>query len=324
AEYKAGGLFDCDGIIKGNIINANNSPTLAGGLAHCGGTIEDNIISANSANWGGGIGDCSAAILRNIIIRNTATDGAGGVGGCDGIIRSNVIVGNSAGWGAGLGACAGMILNNTITRNSATEDGGGLYLCSGDIANCIIWGNMAPADAQLANSSVPTYSCIQDWDGGGEGNIALDPQFVDPNGPDNNFNTYEDNDYRLLPDSPCVDEGTNSALTPPGLDLDGNLRIARWKYPIFAIVDMGAYEYNSRPFAVTHFDFVTIPWPGGRRLTWNSQPNDTYTVWFRYSLQAPEWYEVKTVTSGGETTSCTDKGFLIWNWRTLFYRVEME
>ncbi len=322
AEYKAGGLFDCDGIIEGNIINGNNSANLDGGLAHCSGTIENNMISANSADWGGGIGDCSAAILRNIIIRNSATDRAGGIGACDGIIRSNVVAGNSAGWGAGLASCDGMIVNNTITRNSTTGDGGGLSFCHGSIANCIIWGNMAPAGAQLDDSSVPTYSCIQDWDGGGEGNIVLDPQFLDPNGPDNNFSTYGDNDYRLLPDSPCVDEGANSVLTPPGLDLDENLRIALGRQSL--TVDMGAFEYNSKPFAVTHFDFVTIPRPGGRRLTWNSQPNDTYTVWFRYSLQATKWYRVKTVASQGAATSCTDKGLLLWNWRALFYRVEMK
>jgi len=323
AEYKGGGLFDCDGMVQDNSITGNTA-SQGGGLAHCDGIVQGNVISGNSAGWVGGVGIGNCAILYNRIIQNSATENAGGIGGCDATIRSNVVAGNTAPRGAGLATCDGMILNNTITRNSATDTGGGFFYCKGAIANCIIWGNTAPADAQLSDSSVPIRSCIQDWASGGDGNITLDPRFVDPNGPDDSFSTYDDNDYHLLSDSPCVDAGTNSVLTPPGLDMDGNLRIARWKYPIVVYVDIGAYEHNSRPFAVTHFDFVTVPWPGGRRLVWNSQPNDTYSVSMRYVLQTSDWHDIGTVASQGETTSFTDRGLLIWNWRSVYYRVEMD
>lgn len=323
AVSNGGGLDTCDGIIHSNTISGNSAKS-AGGLSSCNGAIQNNIITENTAEWrGGGVGYCDGPIRSNTIIGNSAEEGAG-LYGCDGAIYNNAIVGNSAVfWGGALMWCDDVILNNTIVDNLAGHSGGGLYNCNGTIRNCIIWGNAAAQGAQLHDSTEPTYSCIQDWAGGGQGNIDLDPLFVDADGPDDDHETYEDNDYHLSPGSPCIDEGTNSLLNPPGLDLDGNLRIARWKYPIVAIVDMGAYEYNSRPFAVTQFGFVTKPWPGGRRLTWNSQPNDTYTVWSSYSLTG-EWHKVGTIASQGETTSYTATGFLIWNWRTLFYQVEME
>lgn len=327
AEYKGGGLFSSNGVIEGNRIEGNrfisNDAGLGGGLIECGGRVRKNIIRGNSAKWAAGIGGCNGTIENNLIIENSASDSAGGIGGCDGTIRRNVVAGNSAKFGAGVYACDGVIVNNTILRNSATDTPGNVYFCKGTIANCIIWGFVGDTRQQIGDSSMPTNSCIQNWTGGGEGNITLDPLFADPNGPDDNWTTYEDNDYRLVSHSPCIDEGTNSVLSPPGLDMDGNLRIARWKYPVFAYVDMGAYEYGSKPFATTEFGFTEWPPPGGRHLVWNSQPNDTYAVWSSYSARG-EWHQVGTVTSQGETTSYTVTGLLPWNWRALFYRVEME
>ncbi len=331
AAAGGGGLDNCDGIVEDNIISANTANSAAG-LSGCNGIIQNNTITQNAAIWrGGGLGYCDGLIVGNIIAGNStsalgANPGQGaGLFACPGMIRSNLIAGNSSSaWGGGIGWCEGEILNNTVVHNSARYSGGGLDNCTGPVANCIVWANTAPGDAQLRTSSTPTYSCVQDWAGGGDGNITSDPGFVDPNGPDDNWTTYEDNDYRLLPDSPCIDAGTNSVLNPPGLDLDGNLRIARWKYPIVAYVDMGAYEYNSRPFAVTWFGFVTFPWPGGRSLTWNSQPNDNYALWICSDLIGGEWYNVKTVASQGEATSTTDTGLLPIGWRARFYRVEME
>jgi hypothetical protein len=318
-----GGLEACDGTIEGNIISGNTADSAAG-LNGCNGIVQNNTITLNAAEWrGGGVGYCDGMVRNNTISGNSAEEGAG-LYGCDATIVSNLVAGNSAAfWGGGVMWCGGAVLNNTIVGNSAGLSGGGLNNCAGTIANCIIWGNAAGDGPQLYNSSEPSYSCIQGWAGGGQENTDEDPRFVDADGPDNDPQTYEDNDYHLTSDSPCVDEGSNAALGPPGLDLDGNLRIARWKYPIVAIVDMGAYEYNSRPFAISQFGFTNWPPPGGRYLVWNSQPNDTYTVWSSYSL-AGEWHELGSVASQGETTSYTVTGLLPWNWHALFYRVEME
>ncbi len=83
------------------------------------------------------------------------------------------------------------------------------------------------------------------------GNIDVDPLFVDPDGPDDDPNTWLDNDYHLLDKSACIDAGDNGGI-PPWLltDLDGRLHFAdRIGTPdsgkgIAPIVDMGAYEYQ--------------------------------------------------------------------------------
>jgi hypothetical protein len=106
--------------------------------------------------------------------------------------------------------------------------------------------------------------------------------------------------------------------------MDGNLRIARWKFPLIACVDMGAYEYGSKPFAMTQFGFTDWPHPGGRYFVFNSQPNDTYSLWVCLDFSTSGWSKVMDVSSGGETTSCTTTGLLPFGWKLRFYRVQME
>ena len=69
------------------------------------------------------------------------------------------------------------------------------------IADCIIWGNFASKDPSLHECPIPSFSCIEGWNGIGEGNIQGDPMFVaGPFG-----------DYYLHPESPCIDAGSQSA-----------------------------------------------------------------------------------------------------------------
>jgi hypothetical protein len=98
----------------------------------------------------------------------------------------------------------------------------------------------------------------------GPGNIDADPLFVDADGPDDDPNTWQDNDYHLSAGSPCIDAGCNCGvprdfgdldgdgdadeITP--FDLDGEGRFfddpdtpdsgSGWP----PIVDMGAYEFG--------------------------------------------------------------------------------
>ncbi len=232
-QAKGGGLCGCDGMIQNNVVTGN-SAVYGGGLYDCNGTIQNNIITGNSASDGGGLYDCNGTIQNNMITGNSADAywfGGGGLTDCDGTIQNNVITGNSAWRGGGLYACGGTIQNNTISGNSATgwqanggglsacngtiqnntisgncatgwqAKGGGLYDCHGTIQNCVIWANRAREGAQLWECVEPTYSCIQDWIGGGEGNIPLDPRFVDP----------ENGDFHLTPWSPCIDAGNPSS-----------------------------------------------------------------------------------------------------------------
>jgi hypothetical protein len=173
-----GGLFDCNGSISDNVISHNVNPNGSAGLRDCNGLIEGNIISHNAVlptgRDGGGLVFCNGTIQNNLICFNSAPDDGGGLGGCNGSIRNNTVYGNEAG-----------------------DSGGGIIECHGELLNNIIWGNTASLGAQIYDSTNPMYSCIQDWEGGGVGNISTSPLFLDPDG----------EDFRLTLDSPCIDSG---------------------------------------------------------------------------------------------------------------------
>ncbi len=293
-----GGLSQCEGTIHNNTITANSAGA-GGGLNNCDGTIRNNTITANSARSGGGLSACDGVIQHNTIMNNSAPDYGGGLYYCGGTIQNNTITANSAGIGGGLNKCDGIIRNNTIAGNSTESKGGGLYYCGGTIQNCILWGNIAPINPQLDyQSSLPTYSCIEDWTGGGEGNTVEPPQFVDRDGPDNDPQTYEDNDYRLKAISPCVDTGRNQSWMQGALDLDNNNRIffgGKSK-----TVDMGAYEYDSFRFTIVEVERMS---GNGLTLTWRSRPGDTYDVFVTYRLSGMGWALDSRVPSQGELTT---------------------
>jgi hypothetical protein len=343
ANY-GGGLAVCDGVIRYNSITGNSAATDGGGLASCQGTIENNYIYGNAANgpggglyacftatirfntitensaqYGGGLYGCDGMIEGCVVRGNSANDGGGGLCDCNATIQSTLVSGNSAQDGGGLMFCNGAIRNNTIVGNSATGSdtgrGGGLHGCTGSIENCIIWWNEGRAGLQLFSSVAPTDSCIQYWAGGGINNIALDPQFVDPDGADNDPQTYEDNDYRLKATSPCVDAGENADWMAGTLDLAWNNRIFNGGNS--PTVDMGAYEYGSFPFKIVT---VTKTVAGLHTLTWTSRPGDTYVVWSRQSLPGWGWVNEGTVTSQGYQTTCTVPGAA----GTKFYRIELK
>ena len=289
-----GGLWDCDGAIRNNMITDNLAGGNGGGLFWCSGTMENNVVASNSAEGGGG-----------------------GLAFCSGTIRNNTISSNRAeGSGGGLNSCDGPIQNNTICGNSVGSYGGALAECHGTIQNCIIWGNTTPTGPGVFNSSSPTYSCIQGWTGGGEGNTTGDPQFIDPDGTDNDPQTYEDNDYRLSPGSSCIDAGTNQSWMEQAVDLDGNPRVFHGGSSL--TVDMGAYEYGFFAFKVTELSKD----PSRKtRLTWNSLPGETYIVWWRYDMLTGVWALGPTIDSGGETTTWTDFDTISPD---KFYRIELE
>ncbi len=61
---------------------------------------------------------------------------------------------------------------------------------------------------------------------GDTGNITNNPRFAD----------WVGQNFRLAPDSPCLNTGTNQAWMTNGVNLDGEIRIR------YGVVDIGAYE----------------------------------------------------------------------------------
>jgi len=198
--------------------------------------------STHSGNgWGGGIAcENSTLEIKNTEINNNyGTYAAGGVGaGWDSslYIENCVVSHNSSQSGAGIHFqdSSPIITNSTITENAAEFSGGGFYCIRSNIivVNTILWGDTGGEIDGWGSSIMVTYSDVQGgWEG--EGNIHGDPLFRGPAA----------GDYHLLPNSPCIDAGTN---TPPGglplTDIEGNSRPMDGDGDGVAVADMGAFE----------------------------------------------------------------------------------
>lgn len=283
--------------------------TITGGTGGYGGgisghstraTILNSKVSSNSATWGGGLAYCNGTICNNTISGNSAFRG-GGLANCDGIIEGNVVARNVATYidGGGLSECNGTIRNNTISQNSADREGGGLSWCLATIVNCIIWGNTPPQSAQLSQCRLPTYSCIERWTGGGEGNISQNPQFIRL-GFLHNAGTPEDQtddfwvegDYRLCSDSPCIDSGDDSAADPASTDIAGTHRITFGGKSL--TVDVGAFEY--------YVNEIAGDVNGGVSLTWSSLSGKTYAVYRSDDMLTWE-VAADSIASAGDTVT---------------------
>jgi hypothetical protein len=249
----------------GGMYNSNSSPTLincifAKNLSGHGGP------PARDPHDGGGVCNDNGSdvnLMNCIFIRNWADNGDGGALAND----------NSS---------HAALTNCTLVENEATMEtvyggrGGGVCLKGGStitVTNCILWGNI-DADGEghdetdqlyiVGGTADVTYSCIQDeepdnddpFGGSANHNIDDDPRFVDPDGPDDDPDEWEDNNYRLRHCSDCMDSADDSAVPPDEgdldgdgnieeptpFDLDGNPRFANGNGLGGDEVDMGAYE----------------------------------------------------------------------------------
>jgi hypothetical protein len=197
------------------------------------------IIINNSAVSIAGV---ISGTLRNCVIsNNSAVFTAGGAAG--GNYFNCLFTANSAQWAGAVsgGGPPGSILNNcTVVGNSASVSGGGVQLFVGDVSslnlratNSIIYENTAPVGANYSNlgqeqNLTLDHCCTVPLPATGNGNFTNPPVFVsDGLG-----------DYRLQPESPCINAGRNmsgASMT----DLDYNFR------NIGGTVDVGAYEYQT-------------------------------------------------------------------------------
>ena len=238
--YSSANIYNC------HIHNNNNDGISA--FTSSGITVIDCLIEDNS---GAGIMSGGSSLLMNNRILENGDDGIYAIGSP--VIKNNIITGdnsNSSDTGMRLKDLGvdSVIRNNTIVY----ETGRGIYFIGTPrpVTNCIIQGS----DSLYLDYDTVEYSCIKGgYSGSGQGNIDVDPCFVNPDA----------NNFHLKEESACIDAGDpNFEPEPNETDLDGEDRIK------FGRVDIGADEFH---WSLADFD------------------RDGFVDFFDYAMFANNW-----------------------------------
>jgi hypothetical protein len=245
-EVSGGGVFaeSSLAVISNCVINFNSATSGGGSYS---GTLVDSILVGNAAGSGGGAYGAWSGLETVVLNRCQLTGNrAGSGGGAYGSFTLNncLVAGNSASYGGGLwGGGVTALANTTVVGNTAQQYGG-LFATNGPINNCIIYSNVTAFGSELVAYQV-SYSRTPT--AFGSGNITDEPRFVD----------FAGGDFRLCPDSPCINAGSDALASLPQ-DLDGNARI------IGGTVDMGAYEFQvlqPELRIAQSGESITLAWP---------------------------------------------------------------
>ena len=229
----------------------NGGPDLSSGCVWVSGSARFRgcVFSANTAYRGGAVRASLDATGRPVFynctfLANRALGDGGALSGEPALYNCTLVRNQAGSGGGGLDSTGtgGPVVGCTFVANQAAA-GGAIYNTSSDllVANTIFWANQAgdgPA-VRVPDRTAPAvglrihHSLVQGGLAGlsiganvnpelGPGNIESDPLFRDADGADNSPGSWQDNDYRLSPASPCIDAGDSSALPADLADLDGD------------------------------------------------------------------------------------------------------
>lgn len=239
--------------IAGNISGLDGggiSLTYAGAPTVSGNRIANNRTAGGAIGRGGGISvtnSTEALITNNVIERNSASEGGGiywlvPLGNAGPRVINNTIVYNDAAVGSAVLA-SGFDAEARLVNNILVGAGPAAVVeCGGyDLSPPVIRSN----DVWAVGPDAETYGGYCSDQTGTNGNISVDPLFVDGPGAD----------YHLTAQSPVVDAGANDEAAE--LDFDGNMRPQDGNGDQFAVVDPGAYELPTRPLVLTESTVLT-------------------------------------------------------------------
>jgi hypothetical protein len=224
--YQVPGITNADSSARCAYVT--NGSVLAGFTLTAGAT---RAIGSPMDQAGGGVWcEAGSAVISNCWILGNRSHGIGG-GVFQGDVKNCLLRANAA-FEKGGGAYEAILQNCVLTENSARDSGGGAYYCkltnctvalnvaqasgggvdSSTLNNCIVYNNHAPDQSNWV-LSLMNYCCTQPMPRG-IANITNDPRFLKPAA----------GDFRLDPNSPCINSGLNSGNIG-ALDLDGNPRV---------------------------------------------------------------------------------------------------
>ncbi len=215
-----------------------------------GGALSDCAVTACNLRRGAGIGvflQGGATMLRCIVSGCYFSDAMGndgiGVYANGGTIDSCLIAGNyvlpgnqrnQSTRGGGVYLASGTLRNTTVVKNDAGY-GGGVYVAdnaAAQVVDCIVWGNVAYLDGGDARpnwgiaGTKPTLQTNCSPVAVGTGDITDYPLFRD----------FVNDDFRLLPGSPCLDAASGSSTS--ATDVAGAARTQG------VAMELGAYEID--------------------------------------------------------------------------------
>jgi hypothetical protein len=326
-DMTGGTIINC--IITDNTTGRNG---MGGGIRiSASGTISNCVIHANlageNAGKGGGIyaNGADIGILNSTISENISNgndQSAGGVYLTGGASMANCLVnGNSArnnGGGIALDGGSSVksctVVNNRASGNSFSS---GIHISNGTVENSIIYFN-APGLADINTESGISYSCAAELTQGVDGNTAYQPYFAD----------YDNGDYRLSTQSPCINTGNNDAIYGT-TDLEGNARI------FGDTTDMGAYEVqfgalacslttDDRSVAIQSNAVLTVTVHGDNTDITNYEWSfgdgtvqsgaDLATVTKAYDTAGIFTISVEVTNAEGDTAAATNQNYVtVWN-----------
>jgi len=250
-----------------DVVLDSNSGDVGGGL-YCENL--DPILQNVECKWnyggcrgGGCFFENSNPVLQNVLLfENFACCMCGGDGGGAYFTNSNPVLNNVVVAGNMWDAMHFYNSSPTLDNVTITNHIYGGIICDNShlaIRNSILWDNVQSGNHQIILHGSDTSSCtisycdIQDGENGIgiggnsslnwlNGNFQYDPLFLE----------LSDPPFQLSDFSSCIDAGSpdTTGLNLPDGDLLGNQRIWDGNGDGIAIVDMGAYEYNSVPVGI--------------------------------------------------------------------------